>query len=697
MRKSLLALVVGACVAVPAARGDSTFPFIMSINPVAVQLGTTEVCVITARYSVEGAYRVIISGDSVSGEVLGLVPPAKNARKTNPPIERLRVRFSAAADAAPGVRDVRIVTPHGASTLGQLVIARDPVIREKAKHDTLTTAQPITLPATVCGAIERVENVDFYKFTVEAGTALTFHVRSQRLENKIHDLQDHSDPLLTLRNAQGMVLAANDNYFAGDPLLSYAFSRSGEYYLEIRDSRYGGNPAWVYAIEINDRPFVTNVYPSRLTPGVPTRLQLMGFRIPPDPYVDFTLPTSTPAGFQWCELPLGGGQVSNPVPIIVSRLPEVKEMPGDHATPQTAQPISIPAGICGRIDREGEADCYAFQAKKGEHFSFEVHARDYQSALDSNLRILNVKDRRLMENDDTVGRFISADSSIENWAAPATGTYFVEIRDLHWRGGPDFVYFLAVTRSQPSFTLDADSDKTLLSPGLSGVIYVRVERKNGFKGEVQLGVDGLPNGVTASCGRILADGKDGCIVLHAAGDAKQEAANIRVTGTATVMSDGKPTQLTVAARPLQEVYTMGGGRAHFPVEMHTLSVGEPLDIRSVSISPTDITLKPGESKKVEVTLERSASFKGGVTLEPVSRHLNNIFGNALPAGVTVDERSSRTRLTGSQSKGWITLKAAASAPPVERQQVPVMAEVSLNFVAKYRYAGPPLFVSVVKP
>ena len=48
-----------------------------------------------------------------------------------------------------GVRDVRVAAPQGVSTLGQVVIVRDPVIRETANHDTMKTAQLITLPATV--------------------------------------------------------------------------------------------------------------------------------------------------------------------------------------------------------------------------------------------------------------------------------------------------------------------------------------------------------------------------------------------------------------------------------------------------------------------------------------------------------------------------------------------------------------------
>jgi len=135
-------------------------------------------------------------------------------------------------------------------------------------------------------------------------------------------------------------------------------------------------------------------------------------------------------------------------------------------------------------------------------------ARATGSALDSNLRILDAKGRALVENDDARDRFVHADSRIDNWAAPAAGRYFVEVRDLHERGGPEFVYFLQLTRAESGFGLELDTDKTLLTPGTAGVIFARVTRHNGFAGEVQLAVKGLPPGVTATCGRVLADGRD---------------------------------------------------------------------------------------------------------------------------------------------------------------------------------------------
>jgi hypothetical protein len=666
---------------------------VMSIQPVAVQVGQTAECEVAARYNLHGAYQVFVTGTGVTASV----EKPKDVAGPKPQVHRLKVRFQVAVDALPGVRDVRIATPQGASTLGQLVVVRDPVLREAANNDTMKTAQAITLPATVCGAIEKPEDVDFYKFKVAAGTALTFHVRCQRLQNKIHDLQEHADPILSLRNSTGTVLASNDNYFFGDPLLHYRFPTAGDYYLEIRDTRYSGNPYWQYSIEINDRPFVTNVYPSRVTPGVATRLRLIGYNLPADPTISLTLPANTPEGLHWVPLPLGKDQ-TNPAPMIVSRLPDVVERDGEHASPAQAQKVPVPCGISGRIAREGEVDCYAFEAKAGERFTFKVVAREHQSMLDANLRILNDKGDRLAENDDSHARFVRADSLLENWAAPAAGRFVVEIRDLHARGGPEFVYFLEVTRSEPHFTLETDTDKTLLAPGLTAVLFARVTRKNGFTSEVQLGIEELPPGVTASCGRILATGLDGCILLQAAKDAPMGAANVRIFGTATHKEEKGPSrELKALAQPLQEVYMPGGGRHHYPVEMHTVSVGAPLDLRSVHIHPTALTLKPGESKRVEVTIERAPGFTGNVTLDTVYQHLGSIYGSSMPPGVTIDDRASQTVLAGDQVKGHITLKAAADARPVKDQQVPVMAHVAINFVMKFTYCGEPLRVSVTNP
>ena len=224
---------------------------------------------------------------------------------------------------------------------------------------------------------------------------------------------------------------------------------------------------------------------------------------------------------------------------------------------------------------------------------------------------------------------------------------------------------------------------------------MRALRKNGFAGEVQLAVEGLPAGVTSVAGTILANANDGCVILQAAPDAQDCAANIRITGTAThPVPNGQPLMLTAVAQPLQEYYSPGGSRGNYPVDLHTVSVAEPMDIRSINLSTTTVTLKPGASQKIDVTVERAPGFKGNVTLDVLFQHLEQPFGNSLPKGVKMDGAASKTLLTGEETKGFITLKAADDAATAEKQLIPVMAHISINFVMKHTFCGAPVFVTV---
>jgi hypothetical protein len=322
------------------------------------------------------------------------------------------------------------------------------------------------------------------------------------------------------------------------------------------------------------------------------------------------------------------------------------------------------------------------------------------SRLDSFIRILNDKGLAIREDDDgRFGRLTSSDTFLDGWDVPADGTYVIEVRDVHLRGGPGFEYALQITRTVPTFELQLDTDKTLLTAGLSGAIFARIVRKHGFTGEVQLHIDGLPPGVTATCGRILAGkGQDGCIVLTAAPDAGMTASEVLVHGTAThPQGEGQPpVQMVVHATPYQEYYSPGGGRGHYPVESHVVSIGEPGDILAIKLSDTEIRLKPGESQKIQVTLERSKDGDKNVTLDMLYRHLDSVFANSLPEGVTIDGNQSKTLLTGSTSEGVITLKADKSAPPADRQVGAIMANFAINFVMKATYTSPPVFITVEK-
>lgn len=712
LRALILCVAMIACVSSGVyGQTNNSYPMLMSLRPTAAQIGASTDHELNARYNLAGATQVIVSGEGVRGEVLPNEQEKPEDQNRNDVMaSKCKIRFTVDANVVPGVRDFRVITPHGASTVGQLVVGRDTVISEIAGNDTRDKAQEVALPATLCGAIEQAEDLDYFKFKVEAGVSLTFHVRAQRLLNRLHDMQTRVDPMITLRSDTGAILASSDNYYAGDPLMNFKFERAGDYFLEVRDVRYQGNADWTYSIEVSDRPFVTQVHPMAVPVGASTQVALVGFQILPGATVAVTPNAESPDRIQWVAATLEGKN-TNDFAIVPTTLPIVVEPPNvvsaqvaaDGSNAPAAAKISgelttVPAVIAGRIEEAGEIDRYVFQAKAQEKFSFEVMSRRGWSGMDPVVRVLNEQGAPLVENDDATYRRVSnSDSWLENWTAPADGKYQLEIRDLHQRGGPQFTYAVQVTRPDPFFLLEIDTDKSLLAPGMSADFHVRVLRKNGFAGEIQLNVEGLPAGVTAIAGRIPADITDGCIILQAAPDAALGATNVRVTGTAThVVPNAVPIELRAIAQPMQEYYSPGGGRGHYPVDMLTVSVEKPMDLRAITLSTNQIDLKPGTSQKIDITVQRAPDFKGNVTLDVIMQHLEQPFGNSLPKGVKMDVAASKTLLTGDETAGFITLTAAPDAPAIEKQLVPIQVHVSINFVMKHTLCGGPVYVTVAK-
>ncbi len=696
---------------------NNSYPMLMNLRPAATQIGQSTDHELSARYNLAGATQILVSGQGVTGEILVNDQEKPEDKSRNDVMaSKCKVRFTVAPDALPGVRDFRVMTPHGVSTLGQLVITRDPILIEAPDNDVLDKAQIVTLPSAWCGAIEKGEDVDFYKFAIEAGAEITYHMRSQRLLNRLHDMQIRIDPMITLRHENGNVIAASDNFYAGDPLLHHRFEAAGNYILEVRDVRYQGNADWSYVVEANDRPFVTQTFPMVGLAGQATNVEWIGFPSNTPSNVSIAVPTNPTHGLQWITTTVGG-RPTNEFPFLVSQSPILHEVrppvPSSTATDgtvskQIAAPmlVSFPGTLSGRIDQPGEIDRYVFECKAQEKLSFEIIARRANSGLDPKIRITNEAGGVLVENDDAVfHRIASPDSWIENWTAPADGKYILEVRDLHQRGGPSFVYAIEATRAVPYFLLEADTDKSLLAPGMSSVIYVRGHRRNGFVGPIELTVQGLPAYMTATNGIIQSELSDGCVLLHAAADAPNTCFNIEIRGTGKQSTPtsvpkegepiaGEPIAIEARARPMQEYYLPGGGRGNYPVDMHTVSIAQPMDLRSIKTTASELILAPGESKRIDITVERAPDFKGNVTLDVLLQHLEQPFGNSLPKGVTVDVGASKTLLTAGETSGFITLKAANDAKPVDRQLVPINAHVSINFVMKHTLCGPPLFVSV---
>ena len=302
--------------------------------------------------------------------------------------------------------------------------------------------------------------MDWYSFRATAGQRLTFLVWANRLENKIHDLQAHFDPILALHDEQGRELAVDDNREFADPRLSFAVKETGTYFLQIRDTTYAGNADWTYVLHATAGPVASSVTPMAVNPGAKAELHAQGDNFDTGQAIALDVPRDVPPGPWLAALPTDQGPTL-PVPLVVTTLPVATESDDTPAGPEGAQALAMPVAISGVLGAPNDVDGYRFEAKKGQVFAFEVVARRAGSTADPVLRVIGDKGASLAEADDSPG---TKDPRLE-WTAPADGAFVVQVSDLHSRGGADFGYVLEAEAATPDFVLTCDPDKLNLGPG----------------------------------------------------------------------------------------------------------------------------------------------------------------------------------------------------------------------------------------
>ena len=380
--------------------------------------------------------------------------------------------------------------------------------------------------------------------------------------------------------------------------------------------------------------------------------------------------------------PMPGGQVANPVFVGFATADVVVEVePNDR--PDEAQPLSLPCEVAGQFTPVGDRDWFVFQANQGEVYEIEVLAQRLGVPVDAFLVVQQIKkdgsavdvaevdDQRLsgvvpgaLKN---VGRYAfntNTDDPAVRFTAPATGTYRIMVRDLYHelRGDPRFIYRLSIRRPQPDFRLAAAAHypqdlgpqnrncepwSILLRRGGTERIDVLAFRWDGFDGDIDVHVEGLPKGVSCS-GTIFRPGQTtAALILQAADDAPPWNGPIRIVGKAKVGDTVR--ERTAAATT---VIILGRTARFEPQSRRALETivsvsAEPAPLLVTLGDANVVDVHLGETVSVPVTVVRRGEFKGPVQLIPV----------VLPANVS----SKVVTITAGKSSGSVAITANAKA------------------------------------
>lgn len=402
-------------------------------------------------------------------------------RQPNPQLaETLRVRVAVAPEAAPGLHELRVVSPLGLSNPVRFYVGTVPEFNEVEPNDAEPCPVPLIPPFVLNGQILPGEE-DRFAFNLRKGQTVLIAAMARAVIPYLADaVPGWFQARLTLIDPDGREAAAADHDGANqDPCLRFTPAKDGRYTLAVRDAIYRGREDFVYRIAV----------------GPPT-----------------AAPKPGPAK----------GAIEEKEP---------------NGTPAQAQSLALPAAVEGRIDRPGDVDVYRFRGKAGDTLVAETTARRDGSPLDSTIEVAGPNGRRLAFNDDFADKGAGlvthqADSHV-HLTLPADGEYRVAVRDAQGRGGPDFFYRLRVGPPQPDFELRVVPSGVTLRPGFCTPVTVHALRKDGFDGEIRLSLAGAPKGVELAGGLIPA-GADKVRVTLASGFASSEPFEMALVGTAEI-------------------------------------------------------------------------------------------------------------------------------------------------------------------
>lgn len=633
-----LSLSLAAVLAVGTAV-EAQAPSIATTVPGAVQPGQTT--------------NVTIKGDNLDGATqlwtsfpanVQLAPDVNNNGKN---AKQVVFQVAVPEDAPVGVHGIRVVTPNGASRLQLFTVDDLPTVAAKDNNTSPSTAQPLSLPLAVEGAVLSLRR-HYYQFEGKAGQKVSFDVLAGRLGSAL-------DPMLRLflDTDNGLAeLAYNDDTggLHGDSQFSHRLPQDGRYVLELRDIRYQGGGNYRYRLRIGDFPCVTVPYPMGAKRGTKTTLAFGGrdtedvvpqtLAIPDDPHLDW--------------LAVGakrkGGRSSGFAMLSVTGSEEaVAEEPND--TLKQATRVSLGANLNGRFEKPGDVDRFVFAAKKGQRLTFDARTRSQGSPTDLYLRLQNAQGKQLAASDDAG----TLDGRI-NYTFPADGKYQLVVEDLHKRGGSRFVYRIVVTTAAPSFALTTTTDRVNVPAGGTAAVTVNANRR-GFNGPIRLDAENLPQGISA-VPTVIGPGR-GSVVLTLVGTEQAKrgtAVPVRIVGTANI---GKTTVRKTADIDAALKSIAGGYPFPSPVLSKAFAAAAaPKAPFSLTPQSQSVTVEKGQSATVQVKLSRSKATTEAVSLALTPVPKKNTQKAGLPEGIKVTAKP----VAKGKDETTVTIAANKKAP-----------------------------------
>jgi hypothetical protein len=545
---------------------------------------------------------------------------------------QVKATVKIAPDCRLGEHAMRLRTATGISELQTFWVGALPIVEEKEPNSEFTSPQKVPMNVTVHGVIQS-EDVDYFLVEAKKGQRLTAEIEGMRLANTLFD------PYVAILDMKRFELATSDDapLLGQDCVASIVAPADGSYIIQVRESAYGGNGACAYRLHVGSFPRPQAVLPAGGKRGEEVEVQFLG-----DPAGEFKQKIKLPA------VPTekfgifaqdANGISPSPIPFRVSEFGNVLETePNDtHAAATKAE---LPNAFNGVIGKPGDVDCFRFTAKKGQTFDVHCWARRLGSPLDPVMTLSVFNGGALVANDDAVGP-----DSYFRFTVPEDKEYVLSVTDHLGKGGPTYFYRIEFTPVQPSVTVSipkvslfSQERQTIAVPrGNRMATLISAGRAN-FGGELILGAQELPAGVTLNAENMAANLDVVPVVFEAKADAPLGG---KLTALTARHVDPKQ---TIESRFSQVVELVTGGpgqSVYWKRETARTAIAvtneAPFSIRIVE---PKVPLVQNGSMNLKIVAERKPGFIAPITIYP----LFNPPGVGSASSVTIADKQTETLL-----------------------------------------------------
>ena len=505
---------------------------------------------------------------------------------------------SIGADCPVGVHEARVMTRLGLSSSRAFSVGSlSEVVRTKP-NTTPETAMELKVNS-LCNAVMSARSVDHYLFEARGGQRIVVDCAAKGVDSKLA-------AVLIVADAAGNDLLVERRGGA----LDFTVPADGKYMVKVHELTFQGGPHYFYRLSLQELPV-----------GAPV----------------VRLPSTKPVNsFSW------------PPPGLRERAETTESEPNDDAR---SQKISLPCDIAGNFFPAADVDVYEFEAKKGDTWWIEVASERFGLPTDPAILVQHVSGAGEQEKLTDVAELSDIPSPVKissngyaydgpPYNAGSTdilaklviqrdGRHRLQLSDLFGgtRNEPRNVYRLVVRKAAPDFAMVAwplhmelrNGDRNALSKpialrgGSTMALEVVVVRRDGFEGEIELAMDGLPPGLRATGLKIPASKTRGIMLVTADESAPNSFARATFVGRAKIEGAEvvRSCRLATMAWPVPDAW----GEIPYP----RLLADVPVSVSGLELAPLTITpskrdvweAKAGTKLAIPLVQNRRGELSGG--------------------------------------------------------------------------------------